>query len=382
MSFKDEVQQEPNRRGFLRVASKFGWTVALAAVSRRALGLEVGMTGTATEERQRREGAVHSMILATEYAVADEVSIPVVQSAFKRYVEETSKGEVHVELHPGGELGLGASLVEKLLTGSIHAAQFSLANLAAYVPAVDVVNIPYWCGDNQRYANLVTSTAWADVIAPKLAAHNLKVLFYYTEDPRTVAVRRHAAGIVRTPGDMKGLKMRVPNSPILTQFYRLVGAEPVVIPWGQSLAALREGSADALDPAVATLYTVGFRDVLGSISLISSVADAQVYACNLSWFNSLSAQARRAIEEASERAMAESFVQLPKCRAYSMEQLTKIGVELYKPTAAEMAAWVDAAGEQRPEWNRFKIELAGSLDTFERLKLAAATKGSYTVDDF
>jgi hypothetical protein len=45
-----------------------------------------------------------------------------------------------------------------------------------------------------------------------------------------------------------------------------------------------------------------------------------------------------------------------------------------------MAAWVEAAGEHRPEWDSFKTELAGSLDAFARLKSAAETKGKYTFD--
>ena len=320
------------------------------------------------------------MILATEYTVEQEVSVPVVQTAFKDYIEETSDGAIEVDLRPGGELGVGGVLVEKLLSGSVHAVQVSLANMAAYVPAIDLVNIPYWCGDNQRYANLVTSQAWSDAVAPPLAERDLKVLFYYTEDPRTVATRRGVGVTVRTPEDIRGLRVRVPGSAVLAEFCRLVGAEPVVIPWGRTLEAMTAGEADALDPAGTTLYTAGFRDVLGSVSLISSVPDAQVYVCNMTWFEGLAPELREALEEASERAMAESFAVLPGCRDHAADQLRARGVEFYKPSAAEMEAWVEAAGERRPEWDRFKSDLAGSLDSFARLKQAADTMGRYTVD--
>lgn len=320
------------------------------------------------------------MILATEYTLEQEVSVPVVQTAFKEYIEDASDGAIEVDLRPGGELGVGGALVEQLLSGSVHAVQVSLANLAAYVPAIDLVNIPYWCGDNQRYANLVTSQAWSDAVAPPLAERDLKVLFYYTEDPRTIAVRRGVGVTVRTPEDMRGLRVRVPGSAVLAEFCRLVGAEPVVIPWGRTLEAMNEGEADALDPAGTTLYTAGFRDVLGSVSLISSVPDAQVYVCNMTWFEGLAPELSDALERASVRAMAASLAALPGCREHAADQLRARGVEFYKPTAAEMAAWVEAAGEQRPEWDRFKSDLAGSLDAFARLKQAADTQGRYTVD--
>jgi TRAP-type C4-dicarboxylate transport system substrate-binding protein len=268
-------------------------------------------------------------------------------------------------------------------TRAVHAAQYSLANFSSYVPAVDVINIPYWCGDNQRYANLVSSESWASEMDPKLAARGFKVLFYYTEDPRTIAVTKAAVPqVVRTPADLSGVTMRVPHSKIMTQLYRLAGAVPVVVPWGATFAALQDGAVEALDPAVATLYTAGFLELLGSISCIASVADAQVYACNLDWFRALPQHLRRAVEDASERAMAESFMQVPSCRAYSMAQMEKGGVRSYKPTAAELERWAEATGEQRPEWNQFKIELLGSVDAFDKLKAAANTKGPYTVDDY
>ena len=334
----------------------------------------------ATARGARGRRSAEAMVLATEYTLEQEVSVPVVQTAFKDYIEDASDGAIEVDLRPGGELGVGGALVEQLLSGSVHAVQVSLANLAAYVPAIDLVNIPYWCGDNQRYANLVTSPAWSDAVAQPLAERDLKVLFYYTEDPRTIAVRRGVDVTVRTPEDMRGLRVRVPGSAVLAEFCRLVGAEPVVIPWGRTLEAMNEGEADALDPAGTTLYTAGFQDILGSVSLISHVPDAQVYVCNMTWFEGLAPELSEALEQASERAMAASLAALPGCREYAADQLRARGVEFYKPTAAEMAAWVEATGEQRPEWDRFKSDLAGSLDAFARLKQAADTQGRYTVD--
>ena len=355
--------------------------MALSGVVPRQVGARASAPRTGAGKSTRGRQPAETMILATEYTVEQEVSVPVVQTAFKRNIEELSEGELEVDLHPGGELGVGGAVVEKLLAGSVHAVQVSLANLASHVPAIDLVNIPYWCGDNQRYANLVTSQAWANAINPPLASRDLKVLFYYTEDPRTIATRRGAGGTVRTPNDARGLRIRVPGSSVLAQFCRLVGAEPVTIPWGRTLEALRGGEADALDPAGTTLYTAGFLDVLGSISLISSVPDAQVYVCNLTWFQNLAPALRTALEEASERSMRASFIALPGCRAYAADRLRERGVEIYEPSGDEMSAWIEAAGVDRPEWDPFKIELAGSLGAFARLREAAESSGSLTVGD-
>jgi TRAP-type C4-dicarboxylate transport system substrate-binding protein len=245
-----------------------------------------------------------------------------------------------------------------------------------------MINIPYWCGENQKYANLVTSRAWDKEITPKVIARGYKPMFYYTVDPRTVAVRKGFGKVIRTPADMQGMKMRVPPSQLLQQFYRLAGANPTVVPWGETATAIKQGVADGLDPAVAALATFGFSDILETVSTVRSVPDAQMFAANANWYNQLPVDLKVAFEQASEKTQIETFAQIEKARGVSMEQMRKGGAKFYNPTPAEFKQWVEQCGESRPEWTEFKIKLAGSVANFENLKAAANTKGPITVADY
>jgi TRAP-type C4-dicarboxylate transport system substrate-binding protein len=111
------------------------------------------------------------------------------------------------------------------------------------------------------------------------------------------------------------------------------------------------------------------------------VPDAQMFAANYAWFQSLPKDLQNTFDAASEKTFGESLAQIPAARKASMDALSKAGVKFYKPTAAEHTKWVEAAGEQRPEWNDIKTELAGSVAGFEKLKTAANTKGKFTVND-
>ena len=57
------------------------------------------------------------------------------------------------------------------------------------------------------------------------------------------------------------------------------------------------------------------------------------------------------------------------------------GCAFHQLSADEYKQWVDACGEQRKEWDEFKVKLAGSIDNFEKLKKAANTTGPITVTD-
>ena len=118
-----------------------------------------------------------------------------------------------------------------------------------------------------------------------------------------------------------------------------------------------------------------------SVTFNRSVPDSQVYSCNLEWFNSLPGELQEGIEFASEVTSLQNLAKVPAARAYAMAELAKAGVQFYAPNEAEMAEWVAKAGHQLPVWDDFKIKLAGSMATFEKLLEAANTQGRAYVHD-
>ncbi len=374
-------QRQHERREFLRATRRYGFTAAVMGLSGGYLFDSRALAQTAAEEEAKQKAAKVTMLFATEYKIEDYVKYPVMQAAYKTNLETMTKGALYCKLHPAGQLGIGAALAQKIQAGTVQGGAVSLSNFSPYAPAVDLINIPYWCGDNQRYANLVTSKAWNDDITPKVMAKGYKPLFYYTVDPRTIASRK-GFKLIRTPADMQGMKMRVPPSKLLQTFYRLAGANPTVVPWGETATAIKQGVADGLDPAIAALATFGFHDLLAHISYIRSVPDAQMFAANAAWYQQLPEDMRKAFDAANEKTQVETFAQIEKARAESMRILKEGGCQFYNPTDAEMKAWSDTCGEQRKEYDEFKIQFAGSLAAFDNFKKAANTKGSITVPEF
>ncbi|MEH6648723.1 MAG: TRAP transporter substrate-binding protein [Motiliproteus sp.] len=378
---QDETVPSIERRRFFNTVGKAGFTAAVVAGAAGALVSVEATAAVSKEEQERKKAAKYTMTIATAYILGASRSYPIMQLDFKENIQNLTNGQVYVKLAPGGQLGAGGALAQKVQQGTIQAAQHSLSNFASFAPVVDLINVPYWCGENQKFTNLVSSQAWKDEVDPKLAERGFKALWYVCIDPRVVAVRKGRDGIVRTPDDLKGVKFRVPGSKILQQFYRLLGANPTPVAWGETPSAIKQGVADALDPSVEALNIFGFKDVLSSVTFIRSVPDAQVFSCNLKWFNSLPKDVQEGIERASEITSHQNLAKVPAARAFAMSELAKNGVEFYSPTEDELAQWVAKAGHQLPVWDKTKIELAGSLETFDKLLKAANTQGRYYVHD-
>ncbi len=371
-----------NRRQFFDLSKKYGLTAVLVAGGGAGLLVsEAAVAASASEERKRKRAAKYTMVVATAYVLGASRSYPIMQLDFKENVQNMTNGQVYVKLAPGKQLGAGGALVQKVQQGTIQAAQHSLSNFAPFAPAIDLINLPYFCGANQKFINLVNSNAWREDVHPRVEAKGFKVLWYVVIDPRVVALRKGGRGPIKTPRDLAGLKFRVPGSKMLQQYYRSLGANPTPVAWGETPSAIKQGVADALDPAVGALNVFGFKDILSWVTFTRAVPDSQVFSCNLAWFDSLPKDVQQGIEMASELTSHQNLAKVPAARAYAMSQMREAGVQFYTPTSNELAQWVAKGGHQNKAWDSYKVKLAGSIYKFSRLLEAANTKGRYYVHD-
>ncbi len=380
MQTEGEMLASEERRNFLKLASTGGVTAALVAGAAGTLWSTEASAQTANEEREREAAAEHVMTLATEYVVGTSRAYPMMQLDVKENLQNASNGKIYVKLAPGGQLGIGSALAQKVQGGTVNAAQFSLSNFAPFAPTVDLINMPYFCGSNQRFVNLVTSEIWRTEVNAMVEARGFKPMFYFCIDPRVMAVRKGGTPII-TPADLAGVKFRVPGSNMLQQFYRMGGANPTPVAWGETPSAIKQGVADALDPSVGALYAFGFKDILSHVTFTQAVPDSQTYACNLEWYNTLPGDVKEAIEWASEMSFHQNLAKVPSARTFAMAEMRKSGVEFHSLTAEQLAEWQETVGFQRSEWDSFKTELAGSMETFDKLVEAAGTKGRFYVHD-
>tara|TARA_R110002020_G_scaffold87061_16_gene215046 strand:+ start:9621 stop:10772 length:1152 start_codon:yes stop_codon:yes gene_type:complete len=376
---KDELASA-ERRNFLKLTGAGAFTAAMVVGAAGVLWSDQAVAQTAKEEKDRESAADHVMTLATEYVIGTSRSYPMMQLDVKENIQNASNGKVYVKLAPGGQLGIGSALAQKVQGGTVNAGQFSLSNFAPFAPAVDLINMPYFCGANQRFVNLVSSDIWKKEVDSLVEARGFKPMFYFCIDPRVMAVRQGGSAII-TPADLQGVKFRVPGSKMLQQFYRMGGANPTPVAWGETPSAIKQGVADALDPAVGALYAFGFKDILSHVTFTQAVPDSQTYACNLEWYNSLPGDVQDAIAWASEMSFHQNLAKVPSARTFAMAEMAKSGVEFHSLTDDQLAEWKDTVGYQRSEWDGFKTELAGSMDTFDKLAEAAGTRGKYYVHD-
>ena len=283
------------------------------------------------------------------------VADPMVQASsakavvFKAEVEKLSGGRIKVEIFPSGQLAGQVSSVQQVRKGTIHIADISSGVLASlYYEPLEVLDMPY----------LFSSRATARMVLDNENPFTKRLI----EDcAKKTGIRilslgpfgfRHMTNNVRqirTPADMKGLKMRTMEIRPHMKLMESCGARPIPIPWLELYTSLQTKVVDGEETTLQNIVMGKLYQVQKHLTLTGHVMGVGAFLCNEEWYQSLPDDIKVALVEAEKvsRLTYDGFGELLDTMA--LEKL-KSRMEVYEPTPQEMQMFRDRALPYVREW--------------------------------
>jgi tripartite ATP-independent transporter DctP family solute receptor len=203
---------------------------------------------------------------------------------FKKNVERRTNGNVTIEVYPSSQLGDTKDMQEQVKAGANIAVITDAARLAEIVPEIGILAAPFVVDNFDEARKLVTSSmfkGWTDELAEK---EGLRVLsFNWYQGARNLLTNKP----IKTPADLKGLRIRTIGATVFTESIKAMGATPTPLAWAEVYPGIQQkviDGAEAQHPAVvgARLYEV--------IKYITKTQHFQLLTglvCSESWFNKL-----------------------------------------------------------------------------------------------
>ncbi|GAA0591720.1 TRAP transporter substrate-binding protein DctP [Caenispirillum bisanense] len=238
---------------------------------------------------------------------------------FKELVEERTGGEVTVQIYPYGALGTSSQLTELVANGTLEFANASPGHLATMVPEIGVFNLPYILSSQEEVNKQVLtegSTVY-EMLAPRFEDKNLKLITMYPEGEMVWTTNRE----VRSPDDMRGFKMRTMTSPILTESYKAMGADPTPMPYGEVYGALQLGQIDGQVNPVFAIEEMKFYEVSDYMIWAGEQEFTTTVVTNANFFNGLPDDRKKVVEEVTAE-LADFIFEVKQ--QYAQERLEKI----------------------------------------------------------
>lgn len=252
---------------------------------------------------------------------------------FKEVVEEKSGGKITVDLFPASQLGSLREQVESTQIGEIHITMQPSAVVTPFVDDVKIVDLPYLWPQvaEQKYAVLDSDVGTE--ILDTLESGGFKGLGYWPGGYKLFTTKNTE---IHSPDDLKGLTMRVMESPLLIDQYKLWGATAVPVPYAEVYNSLQQGIVDGQENPLQTIFLNNYHEVQGNI--IESYHGTMTYLliANKSWFDGLPEAARATILEAEEEGRAAARASLAETEDDYRQKIKDAGVDFYQLTDEEI----------------------------------------------
>jgi tripartite ATP-independent transporter DctP family solute receptor len=290
--------------------------------------------------------------------------------AFAAYVKEKTGGEIDIATFPAGQLGGERSMAEQVQTGTLQIASITTAVLQNFVPEAAILDLPF------LFPNRATAYATLDDLAFQ------KKFFSFFPKKGFIAIGWTENEIrdfsnnkrpVRTPEDIKGLKVRVMNSPVYLDTFKELGASPVGIPFPEIYNALQTGVIDAQENPILTTVLMKFTEVTKYVTLTQHSVTECVIIVSADYWESLSRENQQIFRDAAKVAIdtnrtvnAELHNNLPKSNISIDEYAKQANVEIIKLTPEEREKFRVAMS---PVWDKYRKKIGGNLFDFTLEKI-------------
>ncbi|WP_135076466.1 sialic acid TRAP transporter substrate-binding protein SiaP [Terasakiella sp. SH-1] len=182
-------------------------------------------------------------------------------------VKKRTEGRVELQVYPSSSLGKEMDINEGLTIGSIDIIITGAAFAEQFYGPAAISNYPFMVRDYDHWKKYRDSDLFAEIRQgyKKATGNEITALSYYGQ--------RHVTSNkpIKTPADMKNLKIRVPNAPLFMMFPKATGANPTPMAFSEVYLALQQGVVDAQENPLPTIKFKKFHEVQSHINLTGHI---------------------------------------------------------------------------------------------------------------
>ena len=311
-------------------------------------------TAAATEAAKEGETTAAAAAAAGDAAAANDPEVTLVyaevnpldtivgqtDTAFKEKVEELSGGSIKIDLQPSGVLGSENDVLDTMLGGggTIDMSRISAFALTSYGAEKSVLlSIPYTFAGRDHYWNFVNSELAPEfLMEPHDNGLGVRGLFYGEEGFRHFFTVKP----VTTLEDLKGMKLRVSNDPIMNGMVEGLGASPTVVSFNELYSALQTGVVDGAEQPIANYKSNACPEVAPNLILDGHTLGAiQVIITDESW-DKLTENQQAAMTEAAKYASDFNRQISEEAENKVLDELKADGVNIVE--VPDIKPWQDA----------------------------------------
>lgn len=289
-------------------------------------------------------------------------------------VKERTQGRINIKLYPGVSLIQGDQTREfsALRQGVIDMAVGSTINWSPQVKQLNLFSMPFLMPDYAAIDALTQGPVGKQIFTT-LDKAGVVPLAWGENGYRELSNSKRA---VRTPADLKGLKIRVVGSPLFLDTFTALGANPTQMSWADAQPAFASGAVDGQENPLSIFTAAKLHNVSQKhVTMWGYVADPLIFVVNKeiwsSWTPADQAIVRQAALDAGKQEIALARKGLVEADQPLLKEISALGVTITHLSPAERDAFVKTT---RPVYDKWKNTVGADLVKTAEASIAARKK--------
>ncbi len=271
-------------------------------------------------------------------------------------IKQKTNGRINVKMYPGTSLVGGDQTKEftSIRQGAIDMAIGSTINWSPQIQQLNIFSMPFLMPDHKALDALTGGEVG-------------KELFKILENKDVVPLAWGENGFrelsnskkpIRTPEDLKGLKIRVVGSPLYLETFSALGANPTQMSWADAVPALSSGAVDGQENPLTVFMAAKLHAAANQkyLTLWGYVADPLIFVVSKEVWNTWTPEDRKAVTEAALQAAKENIEESRKGLIPPDDSLIKeiegLGVNVVRLTDAEKTAFAKSTKAVYDKWTK------------------------------
>jgi tripartite ATP-independent transporter DctP family solute receptor len=223
-------------------------------------------------------------------------------TVFKENLDKSAPGEFDVQINLNASLFKQGTEPAAMARGNLELSSISAFDIAKLVPEFSVFTAGYIVRDpahQQKVFNGPIGTEMFKSVVEKMDVTPLSTVYLGTRQVNLREVRN-----VRTPADLKGVKLRMPGSKEWLFLGEALGATPTPLAFGEVYLGLKTGTIDGQDNPLPTVRAAKFYEVTKQLVLTNHLVDGIFIAISNKSFNAMNAAQKQKVTAAAQAAAA------------------------------------------------------------------------------
>ena len=273
---------------------------------------------------------------------------PTVQAVeeMSRLLDERTGGRLKIKIYAGGQLGSERDTLEITTFGGLDMNRVNLAPLNAIEPMTVIPALPFLFRTTAHLRRALDGAPGEEVLA-SLNRHGLVGLCFYDSGERCFYNTKQP---IRTPADMTGMKIRVPNSDLYVAMIKALGADATPMSLGEVYQALVQGVIDGAENNWPSYESERHFEAAPYYSLTRHVMAPEVLVMSLSRWNKLDPDDQQVVRQAARDSVPYMRKLWDQRVDDARARVIAAGVEVNE--VEDVNQFIDL---MRPVWDRFIV---------------------------